>query len=468
MSAFRQKNSRFLQMQEANSPEMQEADDHRTILKEHRVGQYRTNVAVPILNLKTISLFPPLENRLEYYMGLRQWTSALLRISSSNSSDSRFPADLDTLRRSGARLRLPSVEERLEYYMGGWGLNVTMLSGRSNSSFHLRRGFESRLCDNKRAKFHQPQILTPSTIHRSSCWHGLKFTKPFQPPPCPRGTQGNLDIYLRDALAFLHIEMSANGSSLENYGGPEACAIFEFGDTRTGPVPFPVVVKSRRSKEGPFRPSALLPILWPLNAGRHWNWRTSDLSRYHRPPWNQKRDVLIFRGASTGRRYDFVKQWNHRRRDIDVGFSEVLGSCQKDRDCKSLQKASLSPEKLLEHKYLLFLEGNDVSSGLKWALYSNSVVFMARPTVASWAMEDWLVPYVHYIPLNGTYADVASQLDWAKENPIHCLFIARESTRFMDKVFVDDSARKDEEHVKTLIREAYHKAFSGRLDTYCH
>ena len=59
--------------------------------------------------------------------------------------------------------------------------------------------------------------------------------------------------------------------------------------------------------------------------------------------------------------------------------------------------------KELKYKYLLSLEGNDVSSSLKWMLYSNSVVFMRNPRIVSWIMEDHLEPYIHYIPLNDDF-----------------------------------------------------------------
>ncbi len=40
------------------------------------------------------------------------------------------------------------------------------------------------------------------------------------------------------------------------------------------------------------------------------------------------------------------------------------------------------------------LEGNDVASGLKWALLSQSVVMMPPPQHTSWAMEELLQPWV--------------------------------------------------------------------------
>ena len=52
-----------------------------------------------------------------------------------------------------------------------------------------------------------------------------------------------------------------------------------------------------------------------------------------------------------------------------------------------MEKAKISKKELLKHKYLLSMEGNDIASGLKWMLLSNSVVFMAKPEHESWAME---------------------------------------------------------------------------------
>ena len=45
------------------------------------------------------------------------------------------------------------------------------------------------------------------------------------------------------------------------------------------------------------------------------------------------------------------------------------------------------------------MEGNDVASGLSWALLSNSVVLMLKPTIETWLMQGKLVPWVHFIPI---------------------------------------------------------------------
>lgn len=63
---------------------------------------------------------------------------------------------------------------------------------------------------------------------------------------------------------------------------------------------------------------------------------------------------------------------------------------------------------------------------LKWQLASNSVVFMTRPSVVSFLMEDLLVPYVHYIPLQDDFSDLEDMVRWAKKNDKKARWIANQ------------------------------------------
>ena len=54
--------------------------------------------------------------------------------------------------------------------------------------------------------------------------------------------------------------------------------------------------------------------------------------------------------------------------------------------------------------------GNDVSSGLKWALLSRSVVIMQTPTKTSYAMKELLQPWTHYIPIDDRFSDVEDKM----------------------------------------------------------
>ena len=144
----------------------------------------------------------------------------------------------------------------------------------------------------------------------------------------------------------------------------------------------------------------------------------------------------------------------HPSEDVDIGFEfhELLdvGASHKAR-----YKPSLSLKKQLSFKYLLSLEGNDVASGLKWMLYSSSVVFMPPPTVASWAMEDKLIPFYHYIPLAPDLSDLKDLIQWARDNDETCQLISRHATRFMEDLWVSDKAKSDNEEILESIIHRY-------------
>ena len=68
-------------------------------------------------------------------------------------------------------------------------------------------------------------------------------------------------------------------------------------------------------------------------------------------------------------------------------------------------------------KYQLSNEGNDVATGLKWQLYTDSVVVMPPPTMETWALEGALEPFVHYVPVRRDWSDLEARLTWAEAHP---------------------------------------------------
>ena len=112
----------------------------------------------------------------------------------------------------------------------------------------------------------------------------------------------------------------------------------------------------------------------------------------------------------------------------------------------------LSMDKILQHKYVLAIEGIESSSDLLWMMFSNSVVFLSDTTYATWAMEDTLEPYVHYIPVHRNMSNVADQVRWAQEHPNECRNIAFRSTMYVyDLLFHPDAPRDEEYIMRTMI-----------------
>jgi len=151
--------------------------------------------------------------------------------------------------------------------------------------------------------------------------------------------------------------------------------------------------------------------------------------------FQQKKTEAVWRGATTGdkktkgTRTELVQKFFYDRTHFDVGFSQVLAPkdprAQRVKDMKSIRE-------MLQYKFLICLEGNDVATGLKWMLQSNSVVMMPRPTTSGWLMEDRLEPFVHYIPLADDFSDAKERFDWALNNEAACIEISNNASQFMD------------------------------------
>ena len=171
---------------------------------------------------------------------------------------------------------------------------------------------------------------------------------------------------------------------------------------------FPTLVKSVG-----ISPDRQARYVLPLNAPRHW--RDVDAVARDDIAFLNKRDQLVWRGVTTGWRghvgpmgccrvddpvrYHLAQQFEALQ-DYDIGFTEITQSVAEDpgmplAQLQGMLRPALDLREQLQFRYLLSLEGNDVASGLKWMLHSNSTVLMPKPTCESWACESLLRPYVH-------------------------------------------------------------------------
>lgn len=288
----------------------------------------------------------------------------------------------------------PSVDERFEYYMGGW-YNKTLPN------------LEIEDCP----AFGMANISMGNTDNIISL-EALKEYINNTPP-------STLTRYCTNARDTLQYGKDAKK------GNARLFAMFHFGDTHysisNGKVPLPSISKSRLALS---ENSDNVPIIWPLNMPRHYR----DVDSYHSEisnevPWKKKLPRVFWRGVTTGERHRLLDRWIQYDRDvIDIALTEVVVkrdgsgsvgaeggiglSFYRNHLAKHHVRNKETVIHMAKYKYLLSVEGNDVATGLKWMLYSNSVVLMSPPKYASWAMEDLLLPFVHYIPLNSDFCQI--------------------------------------------------------------
>ena len=157
------------------------------------------------------------------------------------------------------------------------------------------------------------------------------------------------------------------------------------------------------------QPDKLQPIVWKLATHRHFE--KLDLVYRADTPWADKIDGAAFRGQLTGAKDNYNKHLtDHENCQNMIRCKMVFDHAQSNRVFAKLTStrnrlpstingveligSKVDLDYLLGYKGIIMIEGNDVASGLKWALLSQSVVLMPPPKHTSWAMEELLEPWV--------------------------------------------------------------------------
>ena len=250
---------------------------------------------------------------------------------------------------------------------------------------------------------------------------------------------------------------------IETYGGPKAVALSDIvlgkiksryvydvasvtrffpsdlkmnllpGDIWRNPK-VPIVVKARRIAEGADNVTIL---------------RMDTAFLYLKPkdhiPFKEKENVLFFRGAiyNKPRREEFFRKWaDHPFCDLGDTTSHHISQWHK---------STITLPEHFKYRYILCLEGNDISSSLQWVMASNCVPVMPKPTVESWLMESRMIPGVHYIEIASDFSDVDQKMEYYRAHPEEAEKISRESKKWV-RQFLN---KKRERIIALLVMENY-------------
>jgi len=189
-----------------------------------------------------------------------------------------------------------------------------------------------------------------------------------------------------------------------------------FGDITEVPKT-PTVLKSR-----PISVDNKNSILMKLNSVRHFIFVSDNIN------FEDKIDKLVWRGKSyKAHRTEFLKKF-YNNELCNVGQTNTKGDLSVP-----WQKEKLSISEQLKYKFILAIEGNDVASNLKWAMSSNSLVFMTKPKYETWFMEGLLKPNFHYVLLKDDYSDLEQKIEYFSKNISHAKEIIQNAHNFVDQ-----------------------------------
>ena len=228
-------------------------------------------------------------------------------------------------------------------------------------------------------------------------------------------------------------------------------------------VPSPDITKDRKANG----------IIYKAESWRHFPknlWSTV----YEDTPWEKKRSMAVWRGATTGgtgsypgtldeegtfgSRAELVRRipkW-YKRADMDIAVSQYVQGVSNLWGVGSF----LSREKMMGSKLLLMPEGNDVATGLKWAMLSTSVVVMTKATVESWLMEGGMTANVEYLEVETDWSNLAEVVDWCWDNDEECKKIGERGQCWM-RMFLDDD--EEEEIMHEVMLEAERRQYEDGI-----
>eukprot|EP00977_Amphora_coffeiformis_P001025 scaffold220_cov169-Amphora_coffeaeformis.AAC.5 len=292
--------------------------------------------------------------------------------------------------------------------------------------------------------------------------------------------------YCKDVLKTVipAAAMTNNHTHNDNDAPP---ILIRFGDVLQPHTPYPLFQKFRpalpikkRNCDNTNDPASSFqwPMIWKLNTERHYAMLDQVASRdiY----WQYKKNQAMFRGDLSG--------WHVPAHDVarDSNNDDVMTKrCQQSTRCRfvydhfedplidaklialrpglnatfngrTIKGHRKSLAEMLRYKGLIVLEGNDVASGLKWSLLSRSVVLMPVPTKSSWAMEESLEPWIHYVPLAADGHDAHTQMQWVLDHDAEAQRIAHGGSLWIQDLMASDA----DSAIFQMLLLAYRRAFS--------
>lgn len=146
-------------------------------------------------------------------------------------------------------------------------------------------------------------------------------------------------------------------------------------------------------------------VLLPLDTHRHFQFPRDHVT------WEKKKNLAVWRGAA---------HRENRKRFIRGAASVAcadIGTVIETEGMGPYMKPRMSIAEQQGFKFIISLEGNDVATGLKWIMSSNSLCMMPKPTYETWFMEGTLESGIHYAALAPDGSDLEEKIAYYLDNP---------------------------------------------------
>lgn len=170
-------------------------------------------------------------------------------------------------------------------------------------------------------------------------------------------------------------------------------------------------------------------------------------------PWENKKDIAVFRGSSTGAgttidtnirlRLAYLGNLPENKEYLDAGITDWTLRPRKIKGEKYLQSISidklpftliqkLSQKEQQYYKYIVNVDGHVAAYRLSMELSCGFCILLAPSEYKLW-YSDLLQPYVHFIPIKKDLSDLIQKIKWCRQNDTKCREIAKNAVQFSQK-----------------------------------
>jgi hypothetical protein len=249
----------------------------------------------------------------------------------------------------------------------------------------------------------------------------------------------------------------------QHYKVPDLMFFYLYRDgidsTLSEKCPVPMFTGARRNGVN----NSILFVDWYFdisNPDIEWNQQINIIDHAEALSWNQKKEVLFWRGSNNDGIRNLSKgvysidKWHETLRGkacylsqkhpdlIDAYFTAIANDVVVSPLEDFLKIISLAPlvtiDNHLDYKYQLQLTGCMANYPRdRWQFYSNCLVFRHEcPDEMFW--YPLLRPWEHYIPVETDLSDLVEKILWAKNNDPLCEAIAKSGRKFAEEHFMPE------------------------------
>lgn len=174
-----------------------------------------------------------------------------------------------------------------------------------------------------------------------------------------------------------------------------------------------------------------------------------DAFQPHRVPWEQKENILFWRGGVSGImwRVNTVKEClTIPRTDVKLVDCYSRPGEYSPTDTPELFADKVGVLDQLKYKALLYVDGNSSASNATWIFATGCVpVFVS---IHEFWFRDKLVPWVHYVPVEWDLSDLREKVQWIWDHDEDAKKIAENALEFSRTVL---SCENQREYIKKEI-----------------